>query len=207
MASPQAYQHLHEDEEGENPRKTGLTDSETYYGSFNDSGAVHAHTGEALTTRKYLLTTVVVLLVLTGITMVVLIVGYDIFSRDNEPSWAGQPEIGGAGAVAAESEVCSQIGLSVLKKGGNAVDAAIAADLCVGIVHCFATGIGGGGVMVVWMPNGSVAILDYRETAPAASTFDMFNATNASSTVGGMAVAIPGEIKGLYAAWQVIVTR
>ncbi|KAF8757152.1 Gamma-glutamyltranspeptidase [Rhizoctonia solani] len=84
------------------------------------------------------------------------------------------------GAVASEARVCSQIGVDVLKDGGNAIDAAIASNLCVGTVNPFSAGIGGGGFMVIRIPPSSpeksstVHTIDFRETAPAGSNSSMF---------------------------------
>ncbi|KAG9103041.1 hypothetical protein FRC06_000368 [Ceratobasidium sp. 370] len=110
------------------------------------------------------------------------------------------------GAVASEAEVCSQIGVDVLKDGGNAVDAAIASNLCVGTVNPFSAGIGGGGWMVIRVPpaspsgNSTVHTIDFRETAPAASNSTMFSKSPLLSKFGGLSVAVPGEIRGIYAA-------
>jgi hypothetical protein len=105
------------------------------------------------------------------------------------------------GAVATENSLCSDIGVQVLKDGGNAVDAAIAGTLCIGVVNMFSSGIGGGGFMVVRIPteNGKPDhfVIDFRETAPAASNTTMFNKNPASSMWGGLSVGVPGELKGL----------
>ncbi|KAF9929198.1 hypothetical protein BGZ67_006452 [Mortierella alpina] len=104
------------------------------------------------------------------------------------------------GAVAAEEIHCSEIGVEVLKEGGNAVDAAIASCLCIGTVNAFAAGIGGGGFMAIRLPNGTVEMIDFRETAPAASFPTMFKKDPVLAQRGGLAVAIPGEIRGLELA-------
>ncbi|KAG9321475.1 hypothetical protein KVV02_007274 [Mortierella alpina] len=104
------------------------------------------------------------------------------------------------GAVATEEIHCSEIGVEVLKEGGNAVDAAIASCLCIGTVNAFAAGIGGGGFMAIRLPNGTVEMIDFRETAPAASFPTMFKKDPVLAQRGGLAVAIPGEIRGLELA-------
>ncbi|KAG0348739.1 hypothetical protein BG004_004315 [Podila humilis] len=104
------------------------------------------------------------------------------------------------GAVAAEEVHCSEIGVQVLVDGGNAVDSAIASCLCVGLVHSFASGIGGGGFMAIRLPNGKVEIIDFRETAPEGSTEDMFTKDPQLAQTGGLAVGVPGEIRGLEMA-------
>ncbi|CUA66843.1 gamma-glutamyltranspeptidase [Rhizoctonia solani] len=110
------------------------------------------------------------------------------------------------GAVASEAQVCSQIGVDVLKDGGNAIDAAIASNLCVGTVNPFSAGIGGGGFMVIRIPPSSptdsstVHSIDFRETAPTGSNSSMFSKSPLLSKFGGLSVAVPGEIRGLHAA-------
>jgi Gamma-glutamyltranspeptidase len=108
------------------------------------------------------------------------------------------------GAVASESETCSKIGVDILKEGGNAIDAAIAATLCVGVVNMFSSGIGGGGFMTVKLPSSedghSAWTVDFRETAPTGSNSTMFLKDPKSSIEGGLAVGVPGEIRGMAAA-------
>ncbi|KAI0592769.1 gamma-glutamyltranspeptidase [Biscogniauxia sp. FL1348] len=72
------------------------------------------------------------------------------------------------GAVACESKICSQIGIDLLAQGGNAVDAFIGTQLCVGVTAMYHSGIGGGGFSLIRDQTGSYTVIDYRETAPAA---------------------------------------
>ncbi|KAF8586715.1 gamma-glutamyltranspeptidase [Ramaria rubella] len=110
------------------------------------------------------------------------------------------------GAVAAENIICSEIGVDVLKSGGNAVDAAISTTLCVGVVNMFSSGIGGGGIMTVRLPpafpGGSSEgwAVDFRETAPAAANSTMFSHDPRLSKYGGLSVGVPGELRGLAEA-------
>jgi len=109
------------------------------------------------------------------------------------------------GAVAAEHVLASRVGVDVLAKGGNAVDAAVAASFATCVVNPSSCGIGGGGFMVIFLAADKRAIaLDYRETAPAAATRDMFvrdgNAVSELSRRGGLAVGVPGEVRGLTTA-------
>ncbi|KAG0199328.1 hypothetical protein BGX28_007379 [Mortierella sp. GBA30] len=104
------------------------------------------------------------------------------------------------GAVAAEEIHCSEVGVEVLKEGGNAVDAAIASCLCIGTINSFAAGIGGGGFMAIRLPNGEVETIDFRETAPSGSYPTMFKQDPILAQRGGLAVAVPGELRGLELA-------
>jgi gamma-glutamyltranspeptidase / glutathione hydrolase / leukotriene-C4 hydrolase len=106
------------------------------------------------------------------------------------------------GAVASESETCSKVGVEILQEGGNAVDAAIAANLCVGVVNMFSSGIGGGGFMTIKPPGEPAWTIDFRETAPSGSNSTMFLKDPLSSLWGGLSVAVPGEIRGLAAAHE-----
>lgn len=78
------------------------------------------------------------------------------------------------GLVAADNSRCSEIGREVLSHGGNAVDAAVAVALCLGVVNPVASGLGGGAFIMVRMANGTAEFVDAREIAPAAATADMF---------------------------------
>lgn len=120
---------------------------------------------------------------------------------------AARAASGRNGMVAAEHRLAAAAGLSILQGGGNAVDAAAATSLAVGVVNPSSCGIGGGGFMLIFdRASGRVAALDYRETAPAAARRDMFvhdgQVVPGLSLLGGLAVAVPGEIAGLAAALQ-----
>ncbi|KAF8798738.1 gamma-glutamyltranspeptidase [Phlegmacium glaucopus] len=110
------------------------------------------------------------------------------------------------GAVASENRRCSDIGIDVLKDGGNAVDAAIATTLCIGVVNMFSSGIGGGGFMTIRIPpnnqsaNSQVYTIDFREVAPALSNSSMFKSNPKSAMFGGLSVGVPGELRGLEEA-------
>ena len=78
-------------------------------------------------------------------------------------------------AVATDTKQCSDIGEDILKANGSAVDAAIAAMFCLGVVSMHSSGIGGGGVMLVYNQISKKAtVIDFRETAPATAYRDMF---------------------------------
>lgn len=106
------------------------------------------------------------------------------------------------GVVAADHVLASRAGLAVLQRGGNAIDAAVATSFAVCVVNPASCGIGGGGFMVIYLAEEQrVVALDYRETAPAAATKDMFVRDGAAvpelSRRGGLAVGVPGEVAGL----------
>lgn len=112
---------------------------------------------------------------------------------------APPPEVGSA-MVAADHPLASKAGAEVLRAGGNAVDAAVAAALSAGVVNPAGSGLGGGGFAVV--SDGTThATWDFREVAPSASDRDMFAVDGVvdrkASRVGGGAVAVPGESRGL----------
>jgi gamma-glutamyltranspeptidase/glutathione hydrolase len=108
----------------------------------------------------------------------------------------------GRGVVATDNVEASRAGAALLARGGNAVDAAVAAALALGVASPASSGLGGGGFLVVWSAKEQKAhVLDFRETAPAAATRDMFlvdgKAAPERSRAGGLAVAVPGEPAGL----------
>ncbi|ROW10671.1 hypothetical protein VPNG_05092 [Cytospora leucostoma] len=104
---------------------------------------------------------------------------------------------GAHGAVASESEVCSQIGIDLLKRGGNAADALVGANLCVGVIGMYHSGIGGGGFALIRDADGNYETIDYREAAPGAAFERMYNDNAEQAARGGLAVAVPGELRGL----------
>lgn len=108
---------------------------------------------------------------------------------------------GAHGVVAADHELASAVGVAVLKAGGDAVDAAVATTLALGVLNPHSSGIGGGGFAVVWRAKERKAYaLDFRETAPAAAGRDTYTkpgVTPEMSRWGGLAVGVPGEVAGL----------
>lgn len=91
------------------------------------------------------------------------------------------------GAVACENAVCSHIGTDLLQRGGNAVDAIVGTVFCVGTVHMYHSGIGGGGFMVVRDSDGAYETVNFREMAPAAAHRDMYEGNFDASLTGGLA--------------------
>ncbi len=107
--------------------------------------------------------------------------------------------------VAAEGDQAAQVGLDVLKRGGNAVDAAVAISLALGVTNSGSCGIGGGGFMLIyWAHDHRFYALDYREVAPYAASPSMYirdgKPVEELARSGPLAVAVPGEIAGLDAA-------
>ncbi|XP_046584344.1 glutathione hydrolase 1 proenzyme-like [Haliotis rubra] len=114
--------------------------------------------------------------------------------------YLGPPQIGEHAAVASDVGVCSDMGLVILKKGGNAVDAAVTTLLCLGVVNSHSSGLGGGGFMLVYDHKiKQSTAYDFRETAPRAAKDSLFP-TRASTMTGGRSVAVPGELRGLEMA-------
>uniref|UniRef100_A0A0E0PA17 Glutathione hydrolase n=1 Tax=Oryza rufipogon TaxID=4529 RepID=A0A0E0PA17_ORYRU len=106
------------------------------------------------------------------------------------------------GAVAADDGRCSRIGRDALRDGGNAVDAAVAASLCLGVVSPASSGVGGGAFMLVRLADGTALAYDSRETAPLAASQDMYGGNETLKARGALSIAVPGEIAGLYEAWK-----
>ncbi|UKZ83985.1 hypothetical protein TrVFT333_011801 [Trichoderma virens FT-333] len=100
------------------------------------------------------------------------------------------------GAVASQSTVCSDIGIQLLKDGGNAVDALVGTVFCVGVIGMYHSGIGGGGFLLLRTSDGTYEFVDMRETAPAAAFQDMYKDNEDLSIYGGLASGVPGELRG-----------
>ncbi len=117
-----------------------------------------------------------------------------------------QKEIGfiaDSAMVVSAREEASKIGIEIMKQGGNAFDASIATSLALAVAYPYAGNIGGGGFMVYRKNDGAIGALDYREKAPLAATKDMYldndgNVIPDKSTLGAMAVGVPGSISGLF---------
>jgi len=105
------------------------------------------------------------------------------------------------GVVASDHPLASDAGAEILKKGGNAVDATIAAVLAAGVVQLAGSGLGGGGFAIVDDPADDAFVLDFRERAPQAAHRNMYveSRVEKASRYGGLAVAIPNEANGLIA--------
>lgn len=120
-----------------------------------------------------------------------------------------EPVRGRHAMVASQHELASRIGVDILKRGGNAVDAAIAVGLALAVVYPEAGNLGGGGFMLIRRADGKFFSIDYREKAPASATRDMYvNAAGeliegeGSSTVGYRASGVPGTLAGFDLAFR-----
>jgi gamma-glutamyltranspeptidase/glutathione hydrolase len=106
------------------------------------------------------------------------------------------------GMVVSAQRLASQVGVEVLKQGGNAVDAAVAVGYALAVVYPSAGNLGGGGFMTIQLADGRRTFLDFRERAPVAATRDMYLDQNGDvikglSTSGFLAVGVPGTVSGL----------
>ncbi|TDQ10157.1 gamma-glutamyltranspeptidase/glutathione hydrolase [Pedobacter metabolipauper] len=111
------------------------------------------------------------------------------------------------GMVVTASPIASKVGLEILKKGGNAVDAAVAVQFALAVVYPNAGNIGGGGFMVYRSATGEVNTLDFREKAPSLASRDMYldsigNPITDKSLYGRLASGIPGSVAGMAEAHQ-----
>jgi len=111
------------------------------------------------------------------------------------------------GAVVTAHPIASEVGVEILKKGGNAVDAAIAVKFALAVVYPNAGNLGGGGFLVYRGKDGSVSSLDFREKAPEKAFKDMYldkdgNPITDLSLYGQLASGVPGSVAGMDAAYK-----
>ncbi|MFZ0963899.1 MAG: gamma-glutamyltransferase [Terriglobia bacterium] len=121
------------------------------------------------------------------------------------PSYGLAPVAGRSGMVASSEPLASQVGVEILKAGGNAVDAAVAVGFALAVTFPQAGNLGGGGFMLIRMSSGDAIVVDYREQAPAAATRAMYldaqgNVIPGASTIGARAAGVPGTVRGLALA-------
>lgn len=140
-------------------------------------------------------------IVLAAICLVMFPVGMRAASPD--------PVRGKHAMVASQHEIASRIGVEVMKKGGNAVDAAIAVGIALAVVYPEAGNLGGGGFMLIRKKDGTTQAIDYREMAPKAAHRDIFVDKDGNvirgdggSTVGYRASGVPGTLAGYDLAFK-----
>jgi gamma-glutamyltranspeptidase/glutathione hydrolase len=109
------------------------------------------------------------------------------------------------GMVVAGEPLAADVGVDIMKAGGNAVDAAVAVGFALAVTHPEAGNIGGGGFMLIRLAGGESVVIDYREEAPGGASREMYLNGNGdvipeASTIGGRAVAVPGTVAGLALA-------
>jgi gamma-glutamyltranspeptidase/glutathione hydrolase len=119
--------------------------------------------------------------------------------------WPQQAVRSAHGMVATDEALGSQAGVEILKRGGNAIDAAVAVAFALAVVEPAAGNIGGGGFMLVRLATGKTTFFDYREVAPGKATRDMYikpdgKLDEEASVIGYRSVAIPGTVAGLELA-------
>jgi gamma-glutamyltranspeptidase/glutathione hydrolase len=123
------------------------------------------------------------------------------------PIAAREPVRGRHGMVASTNEVASRVGVDIMKRGGNAVDAAIAVAFALAVTHPAAGNLGGGGFMMIRLKDGRTTAIDYREMAPAAAHRDVYLDKNGNliegeggSLIGYRAAGVPGTVRGMEIA-------
>jgi gamma-glutamyltranspeptidase/glutathione hydrolase len=120
-------------------------------------------------------------------------------------AWPQQAVRAEHGMVASDEELGSQAGVEILKRGGNAIDGAVAVAFALAVVEPAAGNIGGGGFMLVRLADGRTIFFDYREVAPSKATRDMYIKPDGTldkelSVIGYKSVAVPGTVAGLELA-------
>jgi gamma-glutamyltranspeptidase / glutathione hydrolase len=124
------------------------------------------------------------------------------------PLATARPVVARHGMIVSQEAAASRVGLDILRRGGNAVDAAVAVGFALGVTLPRAGNLGGGGFVLIYRAdlNQTIAV-DYRETAPAATTRDVFLDANGEadpfkSRYSGLAIGVPGTVAGLELAWR-----
>uniref|UniRef100_A0A915Q1H9 Uncharacterized protein n=1 Tax=Setaria digitata TaxID=48799 RepID=A0A915Q1H9_9BILA len=128
-------------------------------------------------------------------------------SREDQLQW---PEPSGSlygrykrAAIVTDSGLCSGIGRDILMLGGNAVDATVAALICIGVVNPQSSGLGGGFIMTIYnSTSNQCTVVNARETAPAVANETMFNGSPEDALKGYRAIATPSELHGLWTVFS-----
>jgi gamma-glutamyltranspeptidase/glutathione hydrolase len=147
--------------------------------------------------------------ILVSLVMLFSVMLSSVAFGDNPLNLYSRDAKGMNGVVAAAKPEASQVGIDILQKGGNAVDAAVAVGFALGVLEPNASGLGGGGFMLIRMADtGKTVVIDFRETAPSYAKADMFKTDEngkqigKESAVGGKASGVPGEVAGLLTALE-----
>jgi gamma-glutamyltranspeptidase / glutathione hydrolase len=130
---------------------------------------------------------------------------YSAAGEATQPNWPPSAVRGAHAMVVSDEALASEAGVEILKKGGNAVDAAVAVGFALAVVEPSAGNIAGGGFMLVRMNDGRAKFIDYREEAPKKATRDMYVGPDGkiipgASTTGWRAIGVPGTVAGLALA-------
>ena len=134
--------------------------------------------------------------------------GWQLWDEENHLTTEGRNATGEKVVVSSGKYEASKAGLEIIEAGGNAVDAAVATGFALCVVEPNATGIAGGGVMLIRNEKGELSYIDFRETAPAAANKYMWNLDSKGKVIGGenkdggKSVAIPGQVAGLIYAFE-----
>ena len=130
-----------------------------------------------------------------------------ILNASIAPAFAREPVRARHGMVASTNEVASRVGVDIMKRGGNAVDAAIAVAFALAVTHPAAGNLGGGGFMMIRLQGGRTTTIDYREMAPAAAHRDVYLDKRGNlidgeggSLIGYRAAGVPGTVRGMELA-------
>src|ERR1700710_2046579 len=115
-----------------------------------------------------------------------------------------QPVRARHGMVVAMESTATDVGVDVLQKGGNAVDAAVAVGFALAVTHPFAGNLGGGGYMLIRLANGQTTFIDFRERAPEKASRNMYldakGEMTKASTEGWRSSGVPGTVRGFEIA-------
>ena len=134
--------------------------------------------------------------------------GWQLWDKEGHTTTDKRGAVGENAVVASGKYEASQAGLEIIEAGGNAVDAAVATGFALCVVEPNATGIAGGGCMVIRNQNGDSTYIDFRETAPSAANPYMWNLDSEGIVIdkanesGGKSVAVPGQVAGLIYAFE-----
>ena len=134
--------------------------------------------------------------------------GWYLWDENNQLTIEGRGADGEEAVVSAGKYEASQAGLEIIKKGGNAVDAAVAVSFALGVCEPQASGIGGGGFMTIHSEDGQDTFINFREIAPALATPEMWqkdaegNVISNQKQKGGKSVGVPGNVRGMEYAFQ-----